>query len=51
MKPDDFEKRLRALEYFHALRLIPGARTVIRVDGRGFSHVMRNEQQLRSEQR
>ena len=37
MKPDDFEKRLRTLEYFHALRLIPGAWAVVRVDGRGFS--------------
>ncbi|HLV97905.1 MAG TPA: tRNA(His) guanylyltransferase Thg1 family protein [Ktedonobacterales bacterium] len=37
MNPDDFEKRLRALEYFHTLRLIPGAWTVVRVDGRGFS--------------
>jgi tRNA(His) 5'-end guanylyltransferase len=37
MKPDDFEKRSRALEYFHSLRLIPGAWAVVRVDGRGFS--------------
>lgn len=37
MKPDDFEKRLRALEYFHSLRLLPGAWVVVRVDGRGFS--------------
>src|SRR5689334_11800238 len=38
MKPDDFEQRLRALEYFHSLRLLPGAWAVVRVDGRGFSH-------------
>jgi tRNA(His) 5'-end guanylyltransferase len=37
MNNGNFEKRMRALEYFHALRLLPGAWTVIRVDGRGFS--------------
>lgn len=37
MNTDDFEARMRALEYFHTLKLLPGARTVIRVDGRGFS--------------
>jgi tRNA(His) guanylyltransferase len=34
---DSFEKRMRQLEYFHSLRLLPGAWVVIRVDGRGFS--------------
>lgn len=33
----DFEARMRALEYFHRLKLIAGTWTVIRVDGRGFS--------------
>jgi tRNA(His) guanylyltransferase len=32
-----FEKRMRQMEYFHSLRLLPGAWVVIRVDGRGFS--------------
>ncbi|BAU10531.1 tRNAHis guanylyltransferase family protein [Leptolyngbya sp. NIES-3755] len=37
MDNDSFEKRMRSLEYFHNLRLLPGAWTVIRIDGRGFS--------------
>lgn len=37
MDNDTFEKRMRQLEYFHSLRLLPGAWVVIRVDGRGFS--------------
>jgi tRNA(His) guanylyltransferase len=37
MDRDDFEKRMRALEYFHSLRVLPGAWVVLRVDGRGFS--------------
>lgn len=37
MDSDSFEKKMRALEYFHSLRLLPGAWVVIRVDGRGFS--------------
>lgn len=37
MNTDDFEARMRALEYFHNLKLVPGTWTVIRVDGRGFS--------------
>ncbi len=32
-----FEKRMRAYEYYHTLRLLPGTWTVIRVDGRAFS--------------
>jgi len=24
MEPDDFEQRMRALEYFHDLRVLPG---------------------------
>jgi tRNA(His) guanylyltransferase len=37
MKNRDFEARMRALEYFHGLRLLPGAWAVLRLDGRGFS--------------
>jgi tRNA(His) 5'-end guanylyltransferase len=37
MKHRDFEARMRALEYFHGLRLLPGAWAVLRLDGRGFS--------------
>ncbi len=37
MDSDEFESRMRALEYFHALRMLPGTWPVIRVDGRGFS--------------
>jgi len=37
MDPNDFETQMRALEYFHSLRVLPGAWTVIRVDGRSFS--------------
>jgi tRNA(His) guanylyltransferase len=38
MKSDEFEKRMRALEYFHSLRLPPENWTVLRVDGRSFTH-------------
>jgi tRNA(His) 5'-end guanylyltransferase len=34
---DEFESRQRAREYFHPLRVLPGAWTVIRLDGRSFS--------------
>lgn len=37
MESDVFEKQMRALEYFHNLRFLPGVWAVIRVDGRGFS--------------
>lgn len=37
MDNDNFEKQMRSLEYFHSLRLLPGAWTVVRLDGRGFS--------------
>lgn len=37
MNAEEFEARQRAREYFHSLRVLPGAWTVIRVDGRGFS--------------
>ena len=32
-----FEDRLRGLEYFHSLRLLPGVWAIVRVDGRSFS--------------
>lgn len=37
MDSEEFEKRTRALEYFHSLRVLPGAWIVVRVDGRSFS--------------
>jgi tRNA(His) 5'-end guanylyltransferase len=37
MNRDAFEQRMRGMECFHTLRLLPGAWVVIRVDGRGFS--------------
>lgn len=37
MDNNAYEKKMRAMEYFHNLRLLPGAWVVIRVDGRGFS--------------
>ncbi|HCF30485.1 MAG TPA: tRNA 5'-guanylyltransferase [Cyanobacteria bacterium UBA11049] len=37
MDSDTFETKMRAMEYFHNLRLLPGAWVVIRIDGRGFS--------------
>ena len=33
MDPNEFEARMRSLEYFHSLRVLDGAWTVIRVDG------------------
>lgn len=37
MRIKDLETRMRALEWFHSLAVLPGAWTIIRVDGRGFS--------------
>jgi tRNA(His) 5'-end guanylyltransferase len=37
MKPEELEARMRALEYFHAVRLLPGTWAILRVDGRGFT--------------
>ncbi|RZU76184.1 tRNA(His)-5'-guanylyltransferase [Micromonospora kangleipakensis] len=39
MNAEEFEARQRAREYFHPLRVLAGAWTVIRVDGRGFSRL------------
>lgn len=37
MRREETEKRLRELELFRGLRLVPGAWTVLRLDGRGFT--------------
>jgi tRNA(His) guanylyltransferase len=37
MEPKSFDNQMRELEYFHSLRLLPGAWAVIRVDERSFS--------------
>lgn len=37
MKRREWEKRLRERELFRGLRLVPGAWTVLRLDGRGFT--------------
>lgn len=37
MDSDTFDKRMRGLERFHALRCEPGAWVVLRLDGRGFT--------------
>src|SRR5262249_19871664 len=37
MKPTEMDARMRALEYFHSIRLLPGAWPVLRLDGRSFS--------------
>ena len=45
MRPSELDAKMRALEYFHGLRLLPGAWTVLRVDGRGFSAAVGSAQQ------
>lgn len=37
VKNEEFEARMRAMECFHSLRLLPGAWPIVRVDGRSFS--------------
>lgn len=37
MRAEDLEARMRALEHYHSLRVLPGVWVVVRVDGRGFS--------------
>jgi tRNA(His) 5'-end guanylyltransferase len=39
MKHSDFEQQMRAREYFHSLRFLPGTWIVLRVDGHGFSRL------------
>ena len=36
VKNEEFEARMRAMECFHSLRLLPGAWPIVRVDGRSF---------------
>lgn len=42
MNRNDFEERMRSREYFHTLRLLPGAWVILRVDGHGFSRLTEN---------
>jgi tRNA(His) 5'-end guanylyltransferase len=37
MKPDEFERRMRTLEWFHSLRFLPESWVILRLDGRGFT--------------
>ena len=37
MESKSFDAKMRELEYFHSLRILPGAWAIIRVDGRSFS--------------
>jgi tRNA(His) guanylyltransferase len=39
VKTAELEDRMRSLEWFHDVRLLPGAWSVIRVDGRSFSRL------------
>jgi tRNA(His) 5'-end guanylyltransferase len=39
MARQDLEQRMRALEYFHTVRALPGTWIIIRVDGCGFSRL------------
>lgn len=39
MEPKSFDSKMRELEYFHSLRILPEAWIVIRVDGKGFSRL------------
>src|SRR5690348_15136893 len=43
MNSDEFEKRMRASEWFHALRCLPSAWVVLRLDGRGFTKFTERE--------
>lgn len=43
MDSDEFERRMRALEWFHTLRCLPGAWVVLRLDGRGFTKFTERE--------
>ena len=36
MKGEESDRRMRALEYFRGVRLLPGTWPIIRLDGRGF---------------
>lgn len=43
MDSNEFDKRMRKSEYFHALRCLPGAWVVLRLDGRGFTKFTERE--------
>ncbi|HTI14544.1 MAG TPA: tRNA(His) guanylyltransferase Thg1 family protein [Dictyobacter sp.] len=43
MDSNEFDKRMRQSEYFHALRCLPGAWVVLRLDGRGFTKFTERE--------
>ena len=43
MGSDTFDKRMRLSECFHALRCLPGAWVVLRLDGRGFTRFTERE--------
>ena len=43
MKTADLESRMRALEYFHSIRALPGAWVVLRVDGRSFTRLTQTD--------
>jgi tRNA(His) guanylyltransferase len=43
MDSDELEKQMRALEWFHAFRCLPGAWVVLRLDGRGFTKFTERE--------
>ncbi len=39
MKLETLDARMRTMEYFHQVRLLPGAWAIVRVDGRAFSRL------------
>jgi tRNA(His) guanylyltransferase len=39
MNPDELEQRMRTLECFHSLKVLPGTWPILRVDGRSFSRL------------
>jgi tRNA(His) guanylyltransferase len=39
VKADEFESRMRALEWFHSLRFPAGSWVILRLDGRGFTRL------------
>lgn len=41
MKTDELDERMRQHEYFHALKVLPGLYSVVRVDGRSFTKLTR----------
>lgn len=41
MKSDKLDDRMRRLEYFHSLVVLPGLYSIVRVDGRSFTKLTR----------